>query len=191
MSLPFGVEQLQEAWEGVQENEGCADSDAVTIRQFAHHAEKRLPELLERVRDGRYRPYPLPEDRGREPGCRRRLRARRGRPGSLARLDQGAGLGRRQGSLHYAPKSPVVQTDPLPSKWSTYSCVAAKWRKMNGLVRFARKAKSGVASGKSFVFWQKGWIWARFSTFGRGVDFSLDRRGDRQITMLSHWNESG
>ena len=59
MSLPFGVEQLQEAWERVPENEGCAGSDAVTIRQFAQHADKRLPELLERVRDGRYRPYPL------------------------------------------------------------------------------------------------------------------------------------
>src|ERR1039457_697129 len=76
------------------------------------------------------------------------------------------------------------------SKWSTYAFVAPKWCKMNSLVRFARKAKSGVASGKSFVFWQEGWILAGFSGFGRGSILALTG-GVRQITMLSDWIESG
>jgi len=59
MSLPFTDEQLWEAWERVQENEGCAGADGVTVQQFARRADKKLPELSERVRNGVYRPFPL------------------------------------------------------------------------------------------------------------------------------------
>ena len=59
MPLPFGAEQLWEAWERVQENEGCAGSDGVTIERFAHHAARRIPELAERANSGHYRAFPL------------------------------------------------------------------------------------------------------------------------------------
>jgi retron-type reverse transcriptase len=59
MPLPFGEEHLWEAWERVQENAGCAGSDGVTVDQFAHRADRRIPELLERVNTSCYRPYPL------------------------------------------------------------------------------------------------------------------------------------
>jgi CRISP-associated protein Cas1 len=59
MTLPLGEEQLWEAWERVQENEGCAGADAVTVPQFAARAHKLIPALLERVDSGGYRPYPL------------------------------------------------------------------------------------------------------------------------------------
>jgi CRISP-associated protein Cas1 len=59
MALPFGDEHLWAAWERVQENEGCAGVDGVTVRQFADRAHKRLPELRERVNTGSYRPLPL------------------------------------------------------------------------------------------------------------------------------------
>jgi group II intron reverse transcriptase/maturase len=59
MSLPFGDDHLWSAWERVQENEGCAGVDGVTVRQFAERAHKRLPELLDRVNAGQYRPLPL------------------------------------------------------------------------------------------------------------------------------------
>jgi retron-type reverse transcriptase len=58
-SLPFTVEQLWDAWERVQENAGCAGADGVTVQQFAHRAASRIPELLTRVAEERYRPYPL------------------------------------------------------------------------------------------------------------------------------------
>ena len=58
-AVPFTVEQLWEAWERVQENAGCAGSDGVTVEQFARRAASRIPQLLERVAGGEYRPYPL------------------------------------------------------------------------------------------------------------------------------------
>jgi retron-type reverse transcriptase len=59
MALPFGDEYLWGAWERVQQNEGCAGADGVTVRQFAERAHKRLPELRDRVNAGLYRPLPL------------------------------------------------------------------------------------------------------------------------------------
>ena len=59
--LPFGLEQMWEAWERVQENAGCAGADAVTVQQFARRAGQVLPLLLERVAQGKYRPFPLLE----------------------------------------------------------------------------------------------------------------------------------
>jgi CRISP-associated protein Cas1 len=59
MQLPFGEEQLWEAWERVCENEGCAGSDGITVSQFAQRAHRLLPRLIERVHDGSCRPFPL------------------------------------------------------------------------------------------------------------------------------------
>jgi len=59
MPLPFGDDHLWTAWERVQENEGCAGCDGVTVRHFAGSAHKRIPELRERVNAGVYRPLPL------------------------------------------------------------------------------------------------------------------------------------
>jgi hypothetical protein len=59
MALPFGDEHLWAAWERVQENEGCAGVDGVTVRQFSERAHKRLPELRDRVNTGLYRPLSL------------------------------------------------------------------------------------------------------------------------------------
>lgn len=58
-SLPFTVEQLWEAWERVQENAGCAGADGVTVAQFGQRAARGIPQLLARVAEDRYRPYPL------------------------------------------------------------------------------------------------------------------------------------
>jgi len=59
MSLPFSPDALFAAWERVRDNEGCAGADGVTIRSFADRAHRALPDLLLRLQDGRYRPYPL------------------------------------------------------------------------------------------------------------------------------------
>ncbi|MBS1874701.1 MAG: CRISPR-associated endonuclease Cas1 [Acidobacteria bacterium] len=59
--LPFGVEQLAEAQERVVENAGCAGADGVTVEMFARRSAKVLPELLDRVARGAYRPFPLLE----------------------------------------------------------------------------------------------------------------------------------
>jgi len=59
MPLPISDEQLWLAWERVQENEGCAGADGVTVRHFAEHVHRRLGELRERVEAGLYRPLPL------------------------------------------------------------------------------------------------------------------------------------
>ena len=61
MPLPFGVERLWEAWERVQENAGCAGSDAITVQHFSRHAAQQLPRLLDRAISGQYRPFPLLE----------------------------------------------------------------------------------------------------------------------------------
>lgn len=56
---PFSEEQLWEAWERVQENQGCAGSDGVTVHQFASHAHREITRLIARVRDRSYQPFPL------------------------------------------------------------------------------------------------------------------------------------
>lgn len=57
--LLITVEQLEIAWERVQENAGCAGCDAVTVAQFGKRAHALLAHLLERVEQGTYRPWPL------------------------------------------------------------------------------------------------------------------------------------
>jgi CRISPR-associated protein Cas1 len=52
-------EELTEAWLRVQENDGCAGADGVTVRQYAHDAPRRLAALRERAASGTYRPFPL------------------------------------------------------------------------------------------------------------------------------------
>jgi CRISPR-associated protein Cas1 len=59
MPLPFGAEQLWDAWERVLENEGCAGADGVTVAQFAQRAHRLLPRMLQRVNQGEYRAFPL------------------------------------------------------------------------------------------------------------------------------------
>jgi len=59
--IPLTTELLWDAWERVRENAGCAGTDGVTVDQFAHHADKRIPQLLDRVTQGTYRPFPLLE----------------------------------------------------------------------------------------------------------------------------------
>jgi hypothetical protein len=59
MSLPITQDDLWSAWQRVQENEGCAGSDGVTVEQFSRHAPRHLARLLERVAQHRYRPFPL------------------------------------------------------------------------------------------------------------------------------------
>jgi CRISPR-associated protein Cas1 len=56
---PFSTDDLWAAWERVRDNEGCAGADGVTIHIFAQRAHRLIPDLEARVRDGRYRPYPL------------------------------------------------------------------------------------------------------------------------------------
>jgi group II intron reverse transcriptase/maturase len=57
--LPISQDDLWSAWERVRENEGCAGADGVTVHAFAQRVQRGLAELLARVREGRYRPYPL------------------------------------------------------------------------------------------------------------------------------------
>jgi retron-type reverse transcriptase len=59
MALPLSDDDLFSAWERVRENEGCAGADGVTVHGFAQRMQRALLELLARVQDGRYRPYPL------------------------------------------------------------------------------------------------------------------------------------
>jgi CRISPR-associated protein Cas1 len=61
MSFPLTLESLWEAFERVQKNAGCAGTDAVTVQQFSRRASQLLPLLLERVSQGKYRPFPLLE----------------------------------------------------------------------------------------------------------------------------------
>jgi retron-type reverse transcriptase len=59
MPLTFTPDDLWLAWERVRDNEGCAGADGVTVYSFAQRVQRGLAELLARVEEGRYRPYPL------------------------------------------------------------------------------------------------------------------------------------
>ncbi len=59
--MDFAEEEMWAAWERVQENAGCAGADGVTVEAFARRAGQRIAQLVERVRQERYRPYPLLE----------------------------------------------------------------------------------------------------------------------------------
>ncbi len=58
---PFDLtsDDLWDAWLRVQENEGCAGADGVTIDWFAENASRRLARLLESVEKDAYRALPL------------------------------------------------------------------------------------------------------------------------------------
>ena len=59
--MPFSPDQLWSAWERVQENEGCAGADGVTVHDFARRAAPSMQRLLDRIVQSTYRPYPLLE----------------------------------------------------------------------------------------------------------------------------------
>ncbi len=61
LSFPLTLQNLWEAFERVQENAGCAGADAVTVQHFARRAAQLLPQLLDRVCQSKYRPFPLLE----------------------------------------------------------------------------------------------------------------------------------
>ncbi|MGA2185411.1 MAG: CRISPR-associated endonuclease Cas1 [Bryobacteraceae bacterium] len=54
-------EQLEEAWLRVEENEGCAGADGVTVQRFAHVSDTELARLLADLISGAYKPLPLLE----------------------------------------------------------------------------------------------------------------------------------
>ena len=56
---PLSPDDLWQAWERVRENEGCAGADGITIHTFAQRVHRHIPDLLLRVQEARYRPYPL------------------------------------------------------------------------------------------------------------------------------------
>jgi CRISPR-associated protein Cas1 len=53
------LDRLEEAWERVRRNAGCAGADGITIAMFAQRAASRLLGLQRRLRDGTYQPQPL------------------------------------------------------------------------------------------------------------------------------------
>jgi CRISPR-associated protein Cas1 len=59
--MPLSLDLLWTAFERVQENAGCAGSDAVTVQHFSRRASTLLPQLLDRVSQNKYRPFPLLE----------------------------------------------------------------------------------------------------------------------------------
>src|ERR1039457_2021738 len=96
--LPISQDDLWSAWERVRENEGCAGADGVTVHAFAQRAQRALPELLARVLEGRYRPYPLLKivvEKG--PGAGKRVR--HARP-----LLEGTGQEAERGEVSQGPQ---------------------------------------------------------------------------------------
>jgi retron-type reverse transcriptase len=59
MAVVFRLEELERAWERVEDNGGCAGVDGVTVEDFARRAGKALDELLEELAEDAYRPLPL------------------------------------------------------------------------------------------------------------------------------------
>ena len=58
-TVPFGLSELQSAWERVAWNAGCAGADGVTVEAFSGRVPSALQGLLDQIRDGRYKPMPL------------------------------------------------------------------------------------------------------------------------------------
>jgi retron-type reverse transcriptase len=59
MPLLLAEDELEEAWLHVQDNEGCAGADGVTIERFAQRAPKELLHLQQRLSEDTYRAFPL------------------------------------------------------------------------------------------------------------------------------------
>jgi len=56
---PFTFDELLSAWERVQENEGCAGADGVSVAQFARNFPARLRAALSLIERDAYLPFPL------------------------------------------------------------------------------------------------------------------------------------
>src|SRR5580658_8029288 len=56
---PLSADDLYQAFDRVRENAGCAGADGITIHAFAQRLHRHIPDLLLRVQQDRYRPYPL------------------------------------------------------------------------------------------------------------------------------------
>ena len=59
MSTPIDLEMLWDAWERVQDNEGCAGCDGITVERYSHDVDRHLKGLFERLDADEYHPYPL------------------------------------------------------------------------------------------------------------------------------------
>jgi len=55
----FSTEELRLAWERVEDNEGCAGSDGITIERFGDHLDREFASLQNDLAAGAYRPLPL------------------------------------------------------------------------------------------------------------------------------------
>jgi hypothetical protein len=58
-SYPLDLDDLESAWAHVEENDGMAGADCVTVGRFAHECPRALADLLAEVQAGTYRPVPL------------------------------------------------------------------------------------------------------------------------------------
>lgn len=59
IGLRFDEEEILRAWERVEENDGCAGADGVSIMRFRSELESNLRSLRETVASGEYRFLPL------------------------------------------------------------------------------------------------------------------------------------
>ncbi|MCC6343674.1 MAG: CRISPR-associated endonuclease Cas1 [Bryobacterales bacterium] len=59
MPSPFTLSGLQDAWDRVLHNQGCAGVDGVTVERFARNAAKNVGSLHAELASGAYRPLPL------------------------------------------------------------------------------------------------------------------------------------
>jgi group II intron reverse transcriptase/maturase len=57
--LDLTLEDLEQAWEHVRANDGCAGVDGVTLSRFGASLRHSLPRLLAEIAEGVYRPLPL------------------------------------------------------------------------------------------------------------------------------------
>ncbi|MCC6585124.1 MAG: hypothetical protein IT168_00265 [Bryobacterales bacterium] len=59
MARLIAAEELWEAWERVESNEGCAGCDAVRVDQFVHRAAREIESLAHQAANGTYKAFPL------------------------------------------------------------------------------------------------------------------------------------
>lgn len=58
-AAPFTTAELLDAWERVDDNDGCAGVDAVSIERYAARLADNIEDLRKRLATGAYRPLPL------------------------------------------------------------------------------------------------------------------------------------
>lgn len=56
LARSIDLSRLQDAWDKVRTNGGCAGGDGITISRFQHHSSKRIIELSNALLKGTYRP---------------------------------------------------------------------------------------------------------------------------------------